>query len=95
MKRLLMIPVLALGYYIFGVFFDMPFVEHVLGLLLALQIVVIVAMHVFGAKYDGYVEVELDQGGVKKVSFVVEGDPETLLESKDELRFKVNKEESQ
>ena len=40
---------------------------------------------------DGYVEVEVDRGGMKTANLVVAGDPETMLETKDVLIFKVRR----
>lgn len=43
---------------------------------------------------DGYVEVEVDRGGMKTANLVVAGDPETILETKDILVFQVRREET-
>jgi hypothetical protein len=59
----------------------------------ALQILLLVLFGV-GRKYDGIVEIEIDPGGIKRVNLVVHGDPETLLETKEELLFQVKKDES-
>jgi hypothetical protein len=40
-------------------------------------------------EYDGWVEVEVDKGGFRTASLVVAGDPETALETKETLTFKV------
>lgn len=42
---------------------------------------------------DGYVEVEVDRGGMKRANLVVAGDPETILETKDVIVFKVRREQ--
>lgn len=89
MKKLLVIPLAALTYYIFGVAFDLPVVKHVLAIMYVAQVLVVLLK-----KYDGVFEVELDPGGVKRVNFVIEGDPETMIERKHELWFKVKKDRS-
>ena len=43
---------------------------------------------------DGYVEVEVDRGGMKTANLVVAGDPETILETKDIIVFKVRRDET-
>lgn len=40
-------------------------------------------------RYDGYVELEEDPGGVKRANLVIEGDPETLLQRKNSIRFRI------
>lgn len=44
-----------------------------------------------GAMYDGEIEVHVDPGGVKQAELILPGDPETALETRDDLRFKVNR----
>lgn len=93
MKRLLVFPSIALGYYLLGVIFGLPQVRHVLGVFMLLVIVsILVTMKT--QKYHGHMEVEMDPGGVKRISFVVYGDPETVLETEDELRFKVKRDDT-
>lgn len=45
------------------------------------------------ARFDGYIEAEVDPGGVKTINLVVNGDPETAIEERDELIFKINRSE--
>ena len=42
-------------------------------------------------RFDGYVELEEDPGGVKRANLVIEGDPETLLQRKKSIRFGVKR----
>jgi hypothetical protein len=44
-------------------------------------------------RYDGFVELEEDPGGVVRANLIVNGDPETLLTTKDSIRFKVRRDE--
>lgn len=44
-------------------------------------------------RYDGYVQLEEDPGGVKRASLIMEGDPETLLQTKKSIRFKIRRDE--
>lgn len=94
MKRALIFPSVSVGYYLLSLIFALPGVEHVLAFLILVTIVTIVSVHKVKA-YDGTIEVETDPGGVKRVSFVVPGDPETLLLNKTQVSFVVKKENSQ
>lgn len=94
MKRALIFPSVSLGYYLFSLAITLPHVEHVLAFLILITIATIVGVNKSKA-YDGYIEVEEDPGGVKRVSFVVPGDPETLLLNKTQVSFVVKKEKSQ
>lgn len=42
-------------------------------------------------RFDGYVELEEDPGGVKRANLVIEGDPETLLQRKKSIRFGIKR----
>jgi len=44
-------------------------------------------------KYDGYLIVEEDPGGVKRANLIVEGDPEILIQTKHSIIFKVKRED--
>ena len=44
-------------------------------------------------RYDGFVELEEDPGGVVRANLIVNGDPETLLTTKKSIHFKVKRDE--
>lgn len=94
MKRFLVLPAISVVYYLLSFIFGLPSVDHVLGLL-TVATIGLVLYTMKSRKYDGWFEVEIDQGGVKRVSFVVAGDPETALETKDVLTFCVKRGETQ
>jgi len=90
MKRLLLFPTISIIYYALNLIFVLPKVEHVLAFFAVLTFMFTVFTYKY-RKVDGWVEVETDPGGVKKVSFVISGDPETMLETKDEVTFRINR----
>jgi len=44
-------------------------------------------------RYDGYVELEEDPGGIVRANLIMNGDPETLLTTKNSIHFKVRRDE--
>jgi hypothetical protein len=90
MKRILLFPAISIIYYVLNLIFILPKVEHVLAFFAVLTFMFTVFIYRFG-KVDGLIEVEVDPGGIRKVSFVISGDPETMLESKDEVTFRVKR----
>lgn len=45
-------------------------------------------------RYDGYVQLEEDPGGVIRANLIMNGDPETLLQTKKSIHFQVKRDES-
>lgn len=100
MKRLttIILPAFASAYYALGGIWNLPETEKVVG---TITVIITFLGAVLGIssksyknsdeRFDGVVEVEEDPGGVKRVGFVVNGDPETLLQGKEEVTFKVQK----
>lgn len=43
----------------------------------------------FEPEINGYVNVEVDPGGFRTANLIIDGDPETALETKDVLTFKI------
>lgn len=65
-------------------------------LLGAAMIGLIIAVSLFAIdqlRYDGYVELEEDPGGIIRANLIMEGDPETLLQTKSSIRFKIKRDE--
>jgi len=95
---MIVLPALGTAYFIIGEIFDWPRLKEVLGFSMVVMIM-LNALVWYAAKswyesderFDGHIELEEDEGGMKKVNMVVDGDPETLLMVKNEISFKVRR----
>jgi len=97
---LVMVPVFTSGYIILAKALNFGLSELVLDVsiiciaLLGLALVFSSRWyHQSDDSYDGYVELEEDPGGVVRANLVVNGDPETLLQTKTSMRFKIKHDE--
>lgn len=91
------LPAFSAAYFALGnVILNLPAEEAVMGVCAILATFLTAVLGLSnksyvnsGAKYDGVVELVMDPGGVAKASLNIQGDPETLLTTKDEITFKV------
>lgn len=95
---MIVLPAFAVGYWLLGEVVEWPRIKEVVGIavLLSLKINSFVwwsskKYYASEERFDGYIVLEEDPGGIKKVNMVVEGDPETLLLIKDEITFQVKR----
>lgn len=93
---MVLIPALSSAYFALGGLLGLPAVTEVIGVLAILGTFLTTILGLSkasyersGAAYDGFVELETDPGGVKMASLNIDGDPETLLMTKDVITFKV------
>lgn len=49
--------------------------------------------HYLHTRYDGFVDLEEDPGGVVRANLIMNGDPETLLTTKKSIHFKIKRDE--
>jgi len=61
--------------------------------ILAVSNAVLAVSYYRSNRYDGFVELEEDPGGLVRANLVMNGDPETLLTTRNSIRFKIKHDE--
>lgn len=99
-KRLVQVILPASGsaYFALGNIWGFPATEEVVGSLAIVATFLGAVLGVsssnynaHGIKYDGDAVVVTDAGGMRTVMLEISGDPETMLENQDEMRFKIKR----
>lgn len=90
------IPALGTFYFTVAQIWGLPYGEEVVGTLMALNTLLGVLLHYSSksyaaseSKYDGTIDVEQVEGGPKRFTLNLNGDPETL-DSQSQVVFKIN-----
>lgn len=95
---MIVLPFVGTAYFLLGEVVAWPRVKEVVAFLMIGTLIVNAVLWwstkrylESDARFDGYITLEEDPGGIKKVNMEIEGDPETLLLFKKEITFQVKR----
>lgn len=78
-------------YFAFGLVYDLPARDFVAGGAVFILAGISWLYLAIEPSYDGNAVVEVDGGGMRNVTLEIKGDPITLLENQNEMRFKIQR----